>query len=330
MTSKQTTFVAVTDALSSGAGATVFWTLPSDLDRARIVETWEAAGLDPKMLPGARGDTPALWAALDGLCRAHNATAHGNPNAPLLVQRVVPGQKGDGYTVNTLVNERWTADTQTATRDGEWSVGMRVVRFTDGSRDHLDLSGPLAEDAAFAQSVRDAYTAERNVLTHTTVTNWLANRVIPALGGINLRAATLDSAKSGGGPYYLPPDALETWGRMVGALKAGTGARFGTMPTMHSEEAVETILGALTAEIEKTCTGMEDALVEEDLGVRALRTAADRAQTVLGKVARYEGVLSTKLDSLREMAERTIAATSAAVLAAEAAEAEKAAAKIEG
>lgn len=330
MTSKQTTFVAVTDAMAQGAGATVFWTLPGDLVRERIVEAWEAAGLDPRMLPGARGDGPALWAGLEGLCRAHNAKAQGNPTAPLLVVRGVPGQKGDGYVVTTLVNERWTADTQTVTRDAQWAIGMRIVRYTDGSRDHLELSGPLAEDAAFAQSVRDAYTAERNQLTHTTVTNWLANRVIPALGGVNLRAATLDATKSGGGPYYLPPDALETWGRMVGALKAATGGRFGTMPTMRSEEAVETILSALNAEIEKTCGTLEDALVEEDLGVRALRTASDKASAVLAKVGRYEAVLATRLDSLREMAERTIAATTAAVLAAEAAEAEKAAATAAG
>lgn len=316
-TTTVSTFVAVTDALAGGAGATVFWTLPSDLSRPAIVEAWGAEGLDPKMLPGERGDGPALHAALEGVCRAHNAQASGTATAPLLVQRTVPGSKADGYVVHTLVNERWTDDTQTATRDGQWAIGLRIVRFTDGSRDHLELSGPLAE--SMGEEVRAAYAAERGVLTHTTITNWLANRVIPALGGINLRAASLDATKAGGGPYYLPPDALETWTRMVRALRTSTGARFGNMPTMKSEEAVETILSALTAEIEKTCTGMEDALVEEDMGVRALRTAADRAQSVLAKVGRYEGVLSTKLDSLREMAERTIAATNAAVLVAEAA-----------
>jgi len=312
---ENTGFVAVTDDVV-GAGATVFWSLSSDQDRAAIVEAWTAAGLTAWAVPKARGDEPALWAACDSVVRAHNEVA-AQTGAPLLVLRNVPAAPGSETHVLALVWERWTDDTRTETKDGEWRVHARVVMHKGGERDHLDITG-APDDVA--QRIREAYARERGRLPHASVSNWIANRLIPSLGGVNLRAASLDAAKAGAGPYYLPPDSLETWRTMVGALRAAGAGKFGSMPTMRSEEAVEAILDGFAAEVEKATAGLEDALVEKDMGLRALRTAERTAAEVAQKVARYEAILGRSLDDLRAKTDRTVAAHTAAVLAAEAAE----------
>lgn len=310
---QQNGFVAVTENVA-GAGSSVFWSLRGDQNRDALVAEWKAEGLDAWEVPQTRGDEAALWRAVDSVVKAANASRPADSTAPLLRSATVPMAKGDGKHVIALGWERWSDDTRTETRDGAWKAEGRVIRYTDGTRDHLELEGLATQ---YADAIRSAYARERGRLPHSSVSNWLANRVIPSLGGVNLKTAA-DGAKSAGGLYYLPPDSVDLWRRMVRALRAADAGRFYELPTMRSDEAVAAILDALTVEITDSCATMEDALVEDDMGVRALRSSAERAQTVLAKVGRYEKVLALSLDNLREQAERTIAAHTAAILASEA------------
>ena len=306
-------FVAVTDRVE-GIGSSVYWSLKTDQKRETLVAAWEAAGLDPKMVPGTRGDAPALWLACAAYVDLRNA-GQATTGAPLLIARTVPTVKGDGKHVIAIVSEAWSDDTRTETRDATYSTGIRVMRHTDGVRDDLEILNATEEQATF---IRNAYAAERDRLPHSTVGNWLANRVIPSLGGVNMKTAA-DGAKSSGGLYYLPPGAVEVWRTMVGALRAADAGRFYELPTMRSEQAVEAILDAFAAEVEKATAKLEDALIEDELGQKAIKTAGDTARAMVAKVAQYESILGRSLDGLRDQAERTVAAATAAALAVDAA-----------
>lgn len=174
---------------------------------------------------------------------------------------------------------------------------------------------PEFEDvpAEIAQVVEANYGRELDVLSASDISAWLV-QMVAKLSATSLRER--------GGVYFIPQPYVAAWERLVKAVRACSAHKMYSAPAMRSDDVVEAVLDSITEEAQLECAALEKELTTEDdgegLGVRALKTRADRAQRMARKVGDYEQLFSVKLDALRARLEDLQTNIGAAVLAAEA------------
>lgn len=141
---------------------------------------------------------------------------------------------------------------------------------------------PLFESAMITQE----YWKQTELLSSTDVSSWLIRE-----------AANCDaiSLRDTGGVYFVPKHCLERWETICSVLHEVSSCRVHRIPAMSTDDAVESILTALTEECETFSAEMDAALSDSDLGARAMRSRADKADKMLAKLQRYEALLGDKM-----------------------------------
>jgi hypothetical protein len=156
-------------------------------------------------------------------------------------------------------------------------VGQPEVDATDSVNDLM------------AATVKQDYWQHLDQLSSTDISSWLIREAVEC-DAISLRDT--------GGVYFVPSHKLDRWEQICDALHEVSSCRVHRIPAMSTDDAVESILTALTEECKTFSEEMDAALGDSDLGARAMRGRADKADKMLAKLTRYEALLGDKMSDI--------------------------------
>ncbi len=256
----QSEYVAVTDA-DPCAGVATWWSMSGPVNAEAFTGAWEAAGLDLALLPSPTTPLTALNVAIKSLTNKRRL------RRPL---------KGHGYA---LVSET-ASDT-----DVDHVQDLAAV---------VDTLGTLVItpwDHADAEGIRARY--------ETALGQWSADYFGASMVGGALAHASGVSMRRMGGIYFIPQDATAFWASAKSVIEGNTDHTIYQMPVMRSGDAVKAVLDAVVSEATAASAKMADELASGDLGKRGLKSRAAKCDDMLGKLAAYEGLLGSALDSIK-------------------------------
>lgn len=277
---KTVNVVAITEAMQE-AGAIVWWRLSGDVPADTLRAAMVEAGFGEEQAP----DNPTVPTAL-------RRTLMELRNRDRLV---IPRNNGKGWAVVAVKDE---GDDDLAF-DQELNVQVDAV----GRLQMLPADHPLQGQ------IKNAFDANLEHLAPEDISTWLVGMAYEA------QAVPL---RDGGGIYFVPKTKLADWRKLVGVLRSISQHAVYEIPALRSDEAVSAILAAIEREAETEALAMEEALADDNLGPRALHGRASRCDAVEQKVAAYEELLGTKLDSLRGRLDKLRAKIAHAAMAAQA------------
>lgn len=242
-------------------GCIVWWRLAGTVQVSVLQDAWKQANLPEELLPEPPTQHTALGRAMSELAERRRLV------------RALKGRKGWGVVEETATD---------TTLDYQLNLKARIA---DGALMLEPDTGKLADEVKvqFA-SYSSAYTI--------TDTSALLCSLVKRLKAVPLRDT--------GGVYFVPRDQVPELRRAVEALKTVSDHRVFEVPALKSDEAVEAILAALISEADKETSEMETEFDTAELGGRALRTRAGRAESLLAKVKEYETLLGTNLQAITE------------------------------
>ena len=151
-----------------------------------------------------------------------------------------------------------------------------------------------------------AFVAAKGVLAPSDIGHWLCEK---------LRGLDAVPLKDSGGVYFIPRDIKEKWDKVCTALKACSGHQVFGVPSMRSKDAVDAILAAVAAETRAECDKIATEIADAGLGRRALESRETTTTELLGRLGRYENLLGTRLDELRDAIDGARAAVATAKMA---------------
>lgn len=268
--------VVVPDADRKIAGSVVFWSLSGDVDIARLVAEWRAAGLDEAWLP----DLPTPTVAL---------------------RRAVMEQRGPRRLVRPLGKRNgWAIVDEGVEKGGEalCHETKMTIRLNEIGQIVCEPDGSHA-----ANEIRVAFERTIGQVSHGAVSGWLC-RMAHRVMAVALRPS--------GGFYFVPQARVETWGRVVKALQAASSCEVYGIPAMRAESAVRAILSAITSETAGIAFRMRAEL--QHLGERGLQNRLAECEDVEAKVLFYESFLGQSLESLRDTLRALKASIAAGIL----------------
>jgi len=257
------------------AGAIVYWRLSGEVNGDFLNTALQASGLDDADLVNLPTPRRALRRALLDLC------------GPDTFMRT--GKFGDGgfYLVRQLSGEG----------DGpSFEIGLRATLPTTGvPKFEADEEHGAQWDTA---AILKNYWHHIDHVDTTDVSSWLIKQM-SRCDGIAMRDT--------GGVYFIPRHQIDEWRRRADALHAHTACKVYMVPAMNSEEALDAILQALIDECDSFTNALQEAIVADELGPRALESKSAAAKDMLEKLSRYEELLgsvaSKKLAPIREQIE---------------------------
>jgi len=264
------------------AGATVWWTLTEHTPVHALRAAWLAQGLPESTLPPAPSAEQRLGRAVRS-CASQRVLAR-----PL-------ARRGHWALVSESVHgEEAAARLQHAQ--------TLTVRLTDNTVIYSD-------DSELAHTVSRAYAAQDGLLDRDDVALWLV-AVVRRLHGTPLRPR--------GGLYYLLPARVQEWRQVCAALEQSQAGSCYTLPTIGGEDATRAVLDALVRDVGAACVEYGDAVATGTLGTRALRARVADCDTLLERLAQYEGMLGGTLDAVRVQVQSVQDAALGAAFAVEA------------
>lgn len=269
------------------AGAIIYWRLSSDTDGTALRNALEDRGIDPETGPQLPSPTTALTRAMARVCRERGCFPRRHAGA---IYAVAQGSDDDR---------------DEPTFEASWGVALDPV----GRLTYRNNPSDEVREAA-----REAYLKEFHALSTGDISSWLL-REMEEVHAISLRDT--------GGVYMVDREGLDQFTTRVEALHEVSSCRVHLIPAMHSDTAVDAFLDGLISEV-NTFVSKTASDLEDDLGVRAIATRRARIDRMMAKVEKFEGLLGTKLDSLRDELTRLEGVAVAATLAAEAEEDEDA------
>jgi hypothetical protein len=265
--------VAVTDQMEA-AGAIVYIRTSGGIPLEALSQEWHSRGLTPELLPSGRTEDSALRRALADVKRGGRELIR-----PLA-----------GHAGLALVDEEAKED------DLDYAIILRArVAYTPQVND-TDPSAHVVVDPADhdrADDLRDSFNEHLTKLSNAKISQWIWGTLGASVQTVSLRET--------GGVYFVPRTHLDSWNEMAGAISTVADVKFYGIPAMESEDAVEAILDAITAEAEAAVTRMDEDLSktgDEALGSRALKTREAQTQVLREKVEAYEKLLNRKLPEL--------------------------------
>lgn len=173
-----------------------------------------------------------------------------------------------------------------------------VTRAMLRDDDSIRAEGPDAE------AIEDAFARAREHLSSQDMSGWLCD-AIAKLGAVALRES--------GGFYFVPKDAVERWQAVARAVEGCSGHKLYNVPALRSADALDAILAAVTSDTQKACADITRDM--GSLGPRGLGTRENELRALSDRASRYEAILGTKLDVLRDAIRETQAGITAAVFA---------------
>ncbi len=278
--------IAVTDTQAGDlAGVSTWFQLGGSCSAAALRSAGMAAGLMRDDMPGDTTPKTALRRAVADLTDKR------------MLARSLPG---GGWA---LVSERDTIDA-TGIATLAHVVCMQVMLLPSGALIFDKVSDPQVE-----AQVRVNFATHLGRLEASDLSMWLVDTA-KRIGAVPLRER--------GGVYFVPRHAVDEWRIVSRVLRAEAPAcDVYELPTLRSDEAVRSIVAALTREAETTATEYLDKIASGELGERALRARGAECEALVNKLAAYESLLGTGLDSIKaRIGDVAAAAQTAALLAA--------------
>jgi len=273
--------VIVTES-SDAAGAVVWWSLNGEVSIETAEKAWENSGLSKDLFIPAVVETMALRRAMARMEEKNRLVR------PLKLRghyAVVAEEAGDESIQHTQEARVFLA--------GEPELKVVVI----------------PENHKLQEEIQSTYDHFLTTFTADDVSWWLVQLT---------REVKAVSLRSRGGFYFIPRDYLEQWRRMVEAITSISNHQVFELPAMPTKEAVNAILVSVTKEAEEEAKEMEDELMDEKLGPRALRNRVSRCGEMTSKVEHYEQLLGENLQALRERLSSLHALLAAAALTASA------------
>lgn len=277
-------FVAVDEHVPR-AGMIVWWRLSGDCYDEELRAEWDARGLSEKLLPSPPGKSTALSRAM-----IDQATARG-------ADRVLARPMADRGS-KALVIEHAGAMTPGGRDDLTYRVALRAS--VNGSDPVFDP----ADHEAIPEILR-CYARHLAALTADDVGGWLV-KLVAYCDGVRLRDT--------GGVYFVPESRREEWRSMVTAIHAASGHRINGIPALRAEDAVASILDAISEEAKKIAEDMAAELSEGSVTKRKAHKRIERWEEAEAKITRYEELLGVKAEGLREKLEGVRAGLAAVLL----------------
>lgn len=277
MSTENVGVVAVVD--QQATGAIVWWRLSGDVDVDVFQKAWLDAGLMKELLPEPPTPNTALGRAIREMAERRRLV------------RSLKGHKGWG-----VVDETATEDTL------DYQMQVKAS---------IEKNGALKvepEGHKLADEIKVKFSSYSHTYTITDTSALLCSTV-KMLKAVPLRDT--------GGVYFIPRDQIPELRKVVTAIKSVSDHRVFEVPALKSDEAIEAILAALIAEADSETSAMETEFDTAELGGRALRTRAGKAEALLAKVKEYETLLGKNLTAVTE---RVVGLKDALVTAALAAE----------
>lgn len=277
-------FVAVDEHVPR-AGAIVWWRLSGDVYEEELRAEWTARGLNEKLLPSPPGKSTALSRAM-----MDQATAHG---ADRILARPM-AERGS----KALVVEHVEASTPGGQDDLTYRVALRAT--VNGQDPKFEPS-----DHASIPEILRCYHRHLSALTADDVGGWLV-KLVAYCDGVRLRDT--------GGVYFVPESRREEWRSIATAIHATSGHRINGIPALRAEDAVASILDAISEEAKRIAEDMQVELAEGTVTPRKARKRIERWENAEAKITRYEELLGVKAEGLREKLEGVRAGLAAVLL----------------
>jgi hypothetical protein len=277
--------VVAMEDVDSFVGRIVWWRLDGLVHYETLSESWEDAGLDMGLLPARPSKERALqrtlltWAGRRRIVR------------PL-------GHEVRGYA---LVRE--TADkSELAHR----ALCRAWFEPRPNSEDELVV---VSEESHFDRVIRNEYWKRIGELDTRAISVWLGKLILKT------DAVTLSPKK---GFYFVPREQIATWDSYVAALADSSDHKVYGIPAVRAEDAVESIVDAITHETSVTLHEINEELEDElePLKPRAMRTRIAALERSLAKLGRYEDLLGTKFDTVKAQVDELAAELAATYLVA--------------
>lgn len=291
-TLKVSNLIAVTDTMAGDlAGATSYWQLHGGVNAYDMREAGVSAGISVDNLPQDTSYKAAL-------------------------RRACADQTNKRTLARSLPGGGWAIVDEKAEK-GSLTHGVIVKCFIDNGRpEYLDEVGPVFPDQAGSTAQRAAFAVEVAYHTHlaqldaSDVSGWLVASA-ERIGGVALRDR--------GGVYFIPRHALNEWRTIAAVLRSvAPTCEVYELPTMHSSEAVRSIVAAVTREASMLSEDLLGKLAEGVLGERALKARQGDCEALCVKLEAYEALLGTTLDDVKAQIGTVAAACGAAALLIEA------------
>lgn len=294
MTTARNDVIAVNED-SKACGLIAMWTLSGVVNIDQLASLCTSIGIKNDLLPTAPSELVALKRALKDLYPK---------------DEIVPLPKTRGYVVGETrfrtVEDSEKPDAYIFNRLKVWLDSGDVLKVTvaeDGS------NMTAADQSAIKRAIWAEYQRKQMEVDASDLSTWLV-KVVDDLDAVRLR----DS----GGIYFVPQHAVNGYRALANAVESCGKSRLFEIPAMRSDKAVETVLAALTEELDSEVVRMDRQLSEGELGARALRSRRESIKDMMSKVGRYEKLLGTKLTAITEAVEAMNARIVEAILATDA------------
>jgi hypothetical protein len=262
-------------------GAITMWSMSGPTDVRTLQAAWAARGLDDGLLPALPSPTAALALAVRDVCEGRH------------FPRRLPG--GGGWVVVEEKGQR---------SDVSWHADAVVTLDVVGRPEISPPGHPIAD------ALQAAFDARVSTLTTSVMGGWMA--------GVLGSECAAQAVRPNGGVYFVPAHSMPLWRTMAAAIHEATDHQVTFVPAMRCEDAIESVLAALTAETEAEAASLSADVCSGDLGARALRTRSAKANALADKLEIYEGVLDRSLAGLRTQLDNISGAAVQAALVLEA------------
>lgn len=252
------------------AGLIAWWQLGGQIELEALASAWAFAGLAEDDLPNPPSELVALRRAIKG-------------SFPKL--EVVPLPRTAGFAAGDMEFEEVEGEKPDPVFRMQFKAWMEdgVLRLT-GPRASFEIKRTLWNELQKAQGILEA----------TDLSTWLVKQA-SGFGAVALRSM--------GGVYFIPATHVQLWRQVAQCIESCSKSVLYEIPAMRTEKAVAAILAALRNEVESEVQHMEAALLEGEMGVRALANRQEHVKALLSKVGQYERLLGANLQAIASAVE---------------------------
>ncbi len=284
--------VAVSDTLAGDlAGATSYWQLTGGVDAAALRRAGFVNGIDVVNMPV---DTTAKT-ALRRAC-ADQVTKRTLSRSLTGGGWAIVGENAENGSLTHGVIVKCSLDTNNT---------LRIVDSQDNWVS-ANAAGTIAEKMAFA--IVGAFNRSLATLDAADISAWLV-ATAERLNAVALRDR--------GGVYFVPKNALTEWRLIARVLRAvAPSCDVYELPTMRSDEAVRSIVAAVTREASDLAVDLIGKIADGSIGALALKRRGEDCDALCKKLEAYEGLLGASLDTVKNEIQAVQASCMAAALMA--------------
>lgn len=212
--------------------------------------------------------------------------------------RAVRSATGTSYLVRALPDCGWTIKSKHERSDehgADLDYATELRAWLDREKGTIRFE---PETHPLIERVRSDFVYFRQVLTTRDVSLFLIEQV-NRLGGIGV-------LRDGGGTYFLPQASRAAWQAIVDGVRTCSAHRINQIPCVRTDsEAIAAILDGITNEVEGAVADFRGELSDDSrkLGLSALKSRKARLLDIEKKITRYETIVGSRLDTLRNTLE---------------------------